>query len=209
MSTLSLPLLESIHWHILETTEKILSKTLITTIFPLIFLYSAILPPASQAQSSQTLDVHVNNFPETQRIKGAVSIEGTTSHAKFIKREGIVVPPSRRNELSELSYAGVVETDGFTSISLNVQGEIKSSSFTPGAVGVLLVPDEEPIVRALREAKRIPFPLESAANLKSGDSTYFDSEQSLHRVAFPRYRVYLYNTVNKAVEANIYLYLSN
>ena len=186
-----------------------MTKPVITAIVLAFFLYATFVPRSSHAQSSQTLDVKILNFPETQQVKGSVSIEGTTSHSTFFKKEGIVVPTSRRNELTELTYAGIVETDGFTSISANVQGEIKSGSFASGTIGVLLIPDEEPILRSFRDGKRVPFPVETTATVKSGDSSYFDSAETRQRVAFPRYRLYLYNTVNKAVEANIYLYLSN
>jgi hypothetical protein len=46
-------------------------------------------------------------------------------------------------------------------------------------------------------------------NIKSGDSEYFSSALSSERVAFPRYRVYLYDTLNRPAEANVYLYLTN
>lgn len=186
-----------------------MTRTLMTAIFPLFFLFPAVIPQFSHAQSSQPLDVHVENFPDTQQVKGSVSIEGTTSHSKYIKNEGILVPPSSRNELSELTFAGIVETDGFTSISANVQGEIKSDSFSSGTIGVLLIPDEKPLLRSFREAKRIPFPIETAVAIKGGDPTFFNAEQTQQRVTFPRYRMFLYNTINKSVETNVYLYLSN
>jgi hypothetical protein len=144
-----------------------------------------------------------------QQVKGAVSIDGTMSHSRYLKREGLTVPTSRRNEVSELTHAGIVETEGFTSISVNLQGEIKSGSFVPGTVGVVLIPDEEPVLRSLREAKRVQFPIETVAHAGSGDTTFSNAEQVQQRVVFPRYRIFLYNTINKAVEANVYLYLSN
>jgi hypothetical protein len=186
-----------------------MNKTLSRAIFFVVILSLAVILQLPEAHSSQVLDVHVNNFPDTQQIKGAVSIEGTMSHSKYIKKEGIVVPTSRRSELSELIPAGIIETDGFTFISLSMQGEIKSASFTSGTIGVLLIPDEEPIVRALREAKRIQFPIESVSRVSSGDPSFFSADQSQQRVVFPRYRIYLYNTTNRSLEANVYLYLSN
>lgn len=186
-----------------------MKKAFIAALFFPVFLVPVIVLQPSQAHSAETLDVRVNNFPETQQIKGAIAIEGTASHAKYIKKEGLVVPTARRNELSDLIPGGTVETDGFTSITVSLQGEIKSGSFSPGAIGVLLIPDEEPVLRSLREAKRIQFPVESVAHLKSGDPTFFDSEQVQQRIAFPRYKIYLYNTLNRSVEANVYLYLSN
>jgi len=76
-------------------------------------------------------------------------------------------------------------------------------------VGVMLIPDEEPIVRALREDGRLQFPLEATAQVTPGESSFFASDPAARRVAFPRYRIYLYNSSNKSVEANLYLYLTN
>lgn len=196
-------------------------KSLISAIVPLFFLFLSIIPHGSQAQASQPADVnvknfpetqqikgdvHVNNFPDVQQIRGSVSIEGTT---KYIKKEGLVVPTSRRTEVSEMVYAGTIETDGFTSILISLQGEIRSDAFSSGTIGVLLIPDEKPILRTLRDAKRIQFPLECVVHTKSGDPVFFESEQVQRRIAFPRYQMYLYNTANKSVDANVFIYLSN
>ncbi len=70
-----------------------MNKALRTAIFILIFLFQVIALQPARAQSSQPLDVRVNNFPETQQVKGAVSIEGTMSHSRYLKREGFTVPP--------------------------------------------------------------------------------------------------------------------
>jgi hypothetical protein len=171
-----------------------------------VYFMITVVPMAAHANE---VEVKVKNFPDTQRIKGSVSIDGTVRHAKSFKVEGVLVSSSKRNEITELIPAGIVETDGFTSISVSLQGEIKSSNFIPGAIGVLLIPDEEPILHALREAKQVQFPIETICNIKSGDSEYFSSPQSSNRVAFPRYRVYLYDTLNRPAEANVYLYLTN
>ena len=161
------------------------------------------------AVASQSTDVHVDNFPETQQIKGSVSIEGPLIHSKFVKKEGLLVPISRRGESSEMLHGGIVDAEGFTSIAISLQGEIKSSSFTSGSIGVVLVPDEEPVLRTLREAKRIQFPIECSAQIKSGDTSFFSADQTYTRVTFPRYRLYLYNTLNKSADANVYILLSN
>src|SRR5512134_268549 len=95
-------------------SEDTMYKSLIAAICSLLLLSSAIVPQSLQAQASLPSDVnvknfpetqqirgdvHVKNFPELQQIKGSVSVEGTT---KFISREGVVVPTSRRAELSEM-----------------------------------------------------------------------------------------------------------
>ncbi len=179
---------------------KILKAAMIR--FGALFLVIGILSPSAHA--GESTDVRVNNFPETQQIKGSVSIEGST---KAIKLEGILVSTSRRNEITEMVKAGDIDTEGFTSISVSLQGEIKSTTFTSGTIGVVLIPDEKPILRALREAKQLQFPIETVSNIKSGDSDYFSSDVSNQRIGFPRYRVYLYNTLNRAAETNVYLYL--
>jgi len=99
--------------------------------------------------------------------------------------------------------------DGYSSLVISLQGEMRSDVFASGTVGVLLVPQEKSILRILRDAKRIIFPIETTANIKSGDAVYFASEQAQQRISFARYKMYLYNTTNKQAEANVYLYLSN
>jgi hypothetical protein len=196
-------------------------KSLIIAIFSFFFLFPAIVPQLLHAQVSHPSDaniknfpetqqikgdVQVNNFPELQQIKGSVSIEGST---KFISREGLIVPTSQRAELTEMVYAGTIETDGFTSLLISLQGEMRSEVFSSGTIGVLFIPDEKPILRILREEKHIQFPMECKVHAKSGDPIYFESEQVQQRIAFSRYKMYLYNTANKSVAANVYLYLSN
>lgn len=105
-------------------------------------------------------------------------------------------------------HAGTIETDGYTSILVNLQGEVRSDAFSPGTIGLLLIPDEKPILRTLRDAKRVQFPIECVVKTKSGDSVYFESEQLQQRISFSRYQLYFYNTSNKSVEANVYFYLS-
>lgn len=73
----------------------------------------------------------------------------------------------------------------------------------------MLVPDEEPILRIYREEKRVQLSLETAIPLISGASEYFSKQEVPQRIAFSRYRIYLYNTLNRTVEANVYLYLTN
>lgn len=167
-----------------------------------------LVPP--RAQSSRSIvDVIVSNWPRTQEVEGSVQVEGTIRHSAFHRKEGIIVPTSRRNEISELVPAGTIDADGFTGITVSFQGEVKSTSFESGTIGVLLLPEEEPIFRALRDAKRVQFPVECAVKVANGDSTYFSAEPVHQPVGFPRYKIYCYNTVNKSVEANIYVQLEN
>ncbi len=159
-------------------------------------------PETQQVQGN----VHVDNFPDVLEVRGSVSVEGTT---KSIAKEHVVVPMADRGDLSEMIYAGTIETDGFTSVLISMEGEMRSDVISPGSIGVLLVPDEAPIIGALRDARRVQFPIECAVRTKKGASSYFAAEQVRRPIAFPRYRMYLYNTTNKSADANVYLYLSN
>ncbi|MCM0082219.1 hypothetical protein L4X63_11520 [Geomonas sp. Red32] len=161
-----------------------------------------LLTPA--AYPGTAAEVSVNNFPALQQVRGAVTVEGTT---RTYKLEGLLVTPGARNDLNELLHAGKVDTDGFTSVTLSLQGEVKSTTFLSGNVGLMLIPDEEPVLRVLKEVKQIQFPVEIACSVRSGDSEYFSCALPALNVGFPRYRVYFYNTLNKPAEVNAYLYL--
>jgi hypothetical protein len=165
------------------------------------------LAPAGLSQTVQ--EVFVTNFPPLQEVHGKVAVEGTVRHGVFVRHEGIVVPPAGRSETTNLVLAGTLDTDGFTAVVLSLQGEVKDTVFVAGKVGTVLIPDEEPVVRALREDERLQFPLEVTAQVTPSESTFFSSDPAPRRVGFPRYRIYLYNSSNKSVEANLYLYLTN
>ena len=183
------------------------SRRIAAVIVYCLFIIQALF--TSRAFSAEKLNVHVDNLPETLQIKGAVSVDGPVSHAHYMKKEAIVVPPSRRAEPSEMARAGSIESNGFTAITLSLQGEVKGGSAGAGTVGVLLIPDEEPIVRAFREARRLQFAIECASNLKNGDPSFFNADQVHQRLTFPRYKVFLYNTTNKTVEANLFMTFTN
>jgi hypothetical protein len=186
----------------------LLAKTKGTFCVTLITLLGAALL-ATCAQATEPLDVRIKNFPDTQRVKGSVSIDGIVSHGRSQKFENLVVPSAKRNELSELVFAGMVDMEGFTNVTIALQGEIKSSNFVPGSVGVMLIPDEEPILRIFREGKQVQLPIETSIPLLTGASEYFSKQEIPQKIAFARYRLYLYNTINRVVEANVYLYLTN
>lgn len=183
-----------------------MKKTLLASA-ALVALALVVSTPSALSQAVQ--EVFVTNFPAQQEVRGSVAIEGTVRHGAFTRHEGIVVPPAGRSETTNLVSAGTVNADGFTGVVLSLQGEVKDYVFTAGKVGAVLIPDEEPVVRALREFGLIQFPVEVTADVAPTVSTFFSSEPAARRVAFPRYRIYLYNSSNKSVEANLYLYLTN
>lgn len=170
-------------------------------------LLGVLLAPGS-ALSQRVQEVWVSNFPEVQEVTGRVGIEGTVRHGTFTRRQEVVSPVGRQ-EVLNLVPGGTVETDGFTSVVLSLQGEVKDNVFAPGTVGALLIPDEEPVLRALRDGGRIQHALEVEARLTPEESSHFSSQPTEGRVAFPRYRIYFYNSGDRSVEANLFLYLTN
>ena len=55
----------------------------------------------------------------------------------------------------------------------------------------------------------LPFALEATATGVTGDTPYFASAQPRYSVAFPRYKILLYNTTDKTVTLDVYAYLTN
>ena len=80
----------------------------------------------------------IDNWPSTYSVQGSVKVNGFIKHDQLEKREGVIVTTSRRTELAELIPAGILDCDGFTSVALSLQGEVKSESPDTGTVGVLL-----------------------------------------------------------------------
>jgi hypothetical protein len=166
-------------------------------------------PKAEYGSSDSASDVTVTNFPDVQKVEGDVTVKGPLSHARLVRKESIIVPPSRRGDPTQMVQAGEVTTDGFSHVVLSLQGEVADAGYRGGTVGAVLVPDEEPVIRALNQAGRIEFPAEVVAQLVPGTGGYFGSKPTDNVVGFPRYRVYLYNSSGHGVQANLYVYMTN
>ena len=64
-------------------------------------------------------------------------------------------------------------------------------------------------IRALRQDSVVLFPLEVTVEIPLGSPGWINAESRSFQVAFPRYRVYLYNTSDKSVATTVYVYLTN
>ena len=159
------------------------------------------------AGSREVMDVQVLNFPDPQRIKGSVTIEGPIRHGELTRLQDIIVPPVKPTETTRLIPGGTLVADGFTYAVLSLNGLTKGDVVKAGTVGAFLVPEEESIIRTFNEAGQVQFPLEVASGV-SGATPYFASKSERLTVAFPRYRVLLYNTSDKAVTVNLFAYLT-
>lgn len=160
--------------------------------------------------SAQDLDrVIVTNFPEVQRVAGSVRVGAPIPQSELVRRLEIVVPPVDRGAVTQLVEAEAVGAEGFTHAVLSLRGEVQGNLRRAGTVGAILVPDQEPVIRALLEEGRYEFPLEVQAAVALEGRGYFASEQPRYALGFPRYRLFLYNTADRSVEADVYLYLTN
>ncbi len=154
------------------------------------------------------VDVIVRNLPVVQEVKGSISIEKPTSHAAMVRFEDLIVSPAERHNTNRLQYAGVLESDGFTSVVLSLTGEIKGTAPAAAVIGVLLVPDEELVVEAF-EAGHLLLPIELPVSIKANASAYVAASGLPAPIAFPRYRVYLYNTGKRTIRAQLFAYLTH
>jgi hypothetical protein len=172
-----------------------------------VLILVAMSPVGAQGEEVQL--VRVTNFPALQEVAGTVSVEGPVRHATLQRVKEILVPPVEPKETGQLIDGGVVSMDGFTSVVLSLNGQSKGKILRSGSVGAILIPDEEPVIRAFEEEGQAQFPLEVIASLHAGSPRSFASAPSRLTVGFPRYRLRLYNTSDKTVTVNLFAYLTN
>lgn len=113
-----------------------------------------------------------------------------------------------RNDVTDLVDAGVVFADGFSNLVVSLGGEFKEGVPSAGRVGVLLVPDEEAFLYLLRNEERIVFPLEATVDLTGNSDAVFVSNQHEFKVAFPKYRAFLYNETTSGAVVSVFVYRS-
>jgi hypothetical protein len=94
-------------------------------------------------------------------------------------------------------------------VVLSLGAQAGGRALRSGSVGVILIPDEEAITRVFDRDAQVLFPIEITAPLTQGTYRMTASSQSRHTIGFPRYRVRLYNTTDKVVNATLYAYLTN
>jgi hypothetical protein len=167
------------------------------------------LQPAPRTSAAAPERVIVTNFPELQRIAGKVTVPEPIPQTALVRRLDVIVPAVDRAATTQLVETDAVDASGFTHAVLGLRGEVQGNLLRDGVAGVVLVPDEEPVIRALLEEGRYEFPLEVQAPVRREARGLFASDQPRHVLGFPRYRVFLYNTSDRSVEADLYVYLTN
>jgi len=153
--------------------------------------------------------VRVVNFPAVQKVEGKVGVDGPVRHASLVTLGDLVVQPVEPTETGRLVDGGLLTVDGFTSVVLSLEARAGGRALRSGSIGAILIPDEEEITRAFEQDALVLFPLEVTAPLTQGTFRMTAASQARHTLGFPRYRVRLYNTTDKVVNATLYAYLTN
>jgi hypothetical protein len=183
-------------------------KTVVVSMAMITAVVLILIAPSGVARSQDVMRALVVNLATPHPIVGTVSVEGTIRHTDTVRVNGVVVPSADRDEPARWMDAGVVETSGFTYLALSVQGYVKGRIDQPGVIGVILIPEEGPVIQALNEGQ-IQLPLEVAADVTLSATSHFSASAPRLPIAFPRYRIWVYNSTRESAEANIFLYLTN
>jgi hypothetical protein len=165
--------------------------------------------PAPSSSAAEPERVIVTNFPERQEVTGSVSVAEPIPQSELVRRVDVIVPSVAREDTTQLTDAGTLDASGFTHVVIGLRGEVQGNLGRDGVVGVVLVPEEEPVLRALREEGRYDFAREVRAEVIRTDRGYFASRQRRYLLGFPRYRIFLWNTADRSVSADVYAYLTN
>jgi len=127
----------------------------------------------------------------------------------FVGLEIKNVPPTPRSAVTQLFDAGAVDTDGFRDMVISFGGEFKESLPTSGRVGAILIPDHEITDQLLRNEGVFVFPTEIEYKVDDTiQGQFFMSGSIQTKVAFPRYRVYLYNETTSGASMSVFVYRS-
>jgi hypothetical protein len=178
---------------------------------PVVALTCLALAAAGQVKrdAGEVVPVAVTNFPDLVRVDGSVAIKGPIQHTTLSTLADIIVPPVKREDTTHFVDAGTVTTDGFAFAVVSVLGELKGQPQRPGDVGAILLPDDDRVLRALSERGQLLLAEEAKVTPVAGPSPYFAAKPVRFAVAYPRYRVFLYNAGDKTAAVTVHTYLTN
>lgn len=123
--------------------------------------------------------------------------------------ETVTVPPVGRGETSELIDAGILDVEGYREVVLSIGGELKKGSALGGSIGAILIPQKASFEFVRHQERHYPFAMEVAAKIEPKAAPIFVGEQVVARVAFPRYRVLLYNSTDRTATVSLFAYRSH
>jgi hypothetical protein len=168
-----------------------------------------LLLPAGNAISEELKDIRVINFPESQKVRGTVSVEGPVSSAELRRFSEASVPQVPPEATTRLVHAGVLEAEGYTRVLLSLVGQLRGAQRQPGAIGVLLVPAEQPVREAFVDHGTVLIPLRLEVPVEAGSPRFVAAQGTRENLAFPRYDVFLYNTTSSVATVDLYALVSN
>ena len=160
-------------------------------------------------ESGDVVPVAVTNFPDLFKVEGSVAIKGPIDDTTLATLADVIVPPVRREDTTHFVDAGTVATDGFAFAVVSVLGELKGQLQRAGDVGAILLPDDERVLRALNERGQLLLAEEAKVTPTAGPSPYFATKPVRFAIAYPRYRVFLYNAGDKSAAVTVHTYLTN
>jgi hypothetical protein len=160
-------------------------------------LVSLLLAGATLGMAQMMSDVRVVNTP-------SVTVPAPIPHSRM---ERFLNQPisSETGSCAQWVLVGTVDTSGYTRLMLSLAGEVLGSGLK-GTVGAALVPGEAFVQKAM-EKRIVPFSLRAEAS-EIDESGIFATEPFSLPVSFPSYWVYMYNTGERPVKANLYVYLT-
>ena len=131
---------------------------------------------------------------------------GAAVDSWFVPFQRIQVAPVERKDTTQLVDAGTIQTDGFNELVFSFGGEFKGALPQSGRVGAILIPDHPVFDHLLKNEGRIVFPLEVVVPISAATGAIFVSDQVVANVAFPSYRVYLYNETTSGASLSLFVY---
>ena len=126
----------------------------------------------------------------------------------FVSFERIQVAPVERSNTVSLVEVGTVETDGFSELVFSLGGEFKEGVPSSGNIGAVLIPDIDMFQYLLRNEGQFIFPLEVVFEVGKMNGAIFVSPAQTAKVAFPSYRVYMYNETTSGATVSLFVYRS-
>jgi hypothetical protein len=165
------------------------------------------LAPARDLDAEGPEQVFVTNFPEVQQVAGAVTVAAPVPQTRLERLEALVSPATIA-ETGSYTEAGTLEAAGFGAVTLSLAGTVQGRLTAAAPVGVVLLPDVPEVVGNFRTHGVAQFALRVEAEATpAGVGGLFQSAPAHLELAFPRYRVLLYNGTPRTSEVTVYAYL--
>ena len=145
-------------------------------------------------------------FAGAAAAAGGQTLEKMEHSEALIGLRGLMIPPIERSETTNLIDAGVIETDGYSHMTLNLAAELKGHAGKKGVIGVILIPDAAPFGHVYRTLGLIPASVEYVVGASPDGGSYVMAEQRTFDVGFPRYRALLYNSTGTSATVAFFAY---